>query len=276
MTAAAPSAQTLKLRALTDEVACLRAGNRAAIRTLPAVVAETRQVVDDARAELRRRLERERQRGATRSVLVVDDDHDQRELMLWALAHDLNVPVRAAAGVAEGRRLFEKYRPAVVVVDLLLANGERGDEFIASLGRTRAVLVSGADVVTLRTAAGPCNAIPLSRDDLAHLPEMVRGLLDVLHPPLWCRSTRDRFLVVSDDLAATLGYAPAEMVGRGWREYVHPDDLAKSEAQQRDGGGKGVVGHVQRMRARDGSWVSLSWDVAPLTDGELYAIARVV
>ena len=155
-------------------------------------------------------------------------------------------------------------------------HGERGDELITSLGRTRAVLISGADVVTLRTAAGPCNAIPLSRDDLAHLPEMVRGLLDVLHPPLWCRSTRDRFLVVSDDLAATLGYAPAEMVGRGWREYVHPDDLAKSEAQQRDGGGKGVVGHVQRMRARDGSWVSLSWDVAPMTDGELYAIARVV
>ena len=177
-----------------------------------------------------------------------------------------------------GRVDFDRYKSAVVVADLMLRNGETGDKFILGLGRKpRAVLVSGAaDSLTHQRAAATCNAIPLSRDDIGRLPEIVRGLLDTLHPPLWCRAARDQILSVSSDLAELIGYDAADIAGIGWRTIVHPDDMARAEAATRDGMGNGVTGVVVRWRCADGSYVALAWDVAPLTDGVMYAVARVV
>ena len=275
---AAPSDDTMRLQRLTADYAADRLANRRAIATLPAVVTAVRRVVTDQQEALRRRLEAERTRGLTRSVLVLDDDPAQRRIMQTALAEILGVPVYAASEIDEAQFLFDRYKPAVVVVDLILRGRDTGDKFIVNLGRKpRAVLVSGAsDSLTHQRAAATCNAIPLSRDDIGRLPEIVRGLLDTLHPPLWCRAARDQILSVSADLADLLGYDAADLADIDWHTMVHPDDIARGEAAQRDGMGNGVVGVVIRWRCADGSYVALAWDVAPLTDGVMYAVARVV
>lgn len=275
---AAPSDDTMRLQRLTADYASDRLANRRAIATLPAVVTAVRRVVTDQQEALRRRLEAERTRGLTRSVLVLDDDPAQRRIMQTALSTMLSVPVYAAGDVAEARRLYDRYKPAVVVVDLILQGGDTGDTFILDLGRKpRAVLVSGAsDSLTHQRAATDCNAVQLSRADLDKLPEIVRGLLDTVRPPLWCRASKDDILSVSSDLADLIGYDVADLSGIGWRTIVHPDDMARAEAATRDGMGNGVVGVVVRWRCADGSCVALAWDVAPLTDGVMYAVARVV
>lgn len=275
---AAPSDDTMRLQRLTADYAADRLANRRAIATLPAVVTAVRRVVTDQQEALRRRLEAERTRGLTRSVLVLDDDPAQRRIMQTALAEILGVPVYAASEIDEAQFLFDRYKPAVVVVDLILRGRDTGDKFIVNLGRKpRAVLVSGAsDSLTHQRAAATCNAIPLSRDDIGRLPEIVRGLLDTLHPPLWCRASKDDILSVSSDLADLIGYDVADLSGIGWRTIVHPDDSVRAEAATRDGMGTGVVGVVVRWRCADGSYVALAWDVAPLTDGVMYAVARVV
>ena len=275
---AAPSDDTMRLQRLTADYAADRLANRRAIATLPAVVTAVRRVVTDQQEALRRRLEAERTRGLTRSVLVLDDDPAQRRIMQTALAEILGVPVYAASEIDEAQFLFDRYKPAVVVVDLILRGRDTGDKFIVNLGRKpRAVLVSGAsDSLTHQRAAATCNAIPLSRDDIGRLPEIVRGLLDTLHPPLWCRASEVDILSVSSDLAGLIGYDVADLSGIGWRTIVHPDDSVRAEAATRDGMGTGVVGVVVRWRCADGSYVALAWDVAPLTDGVMYAVARVV
>lgn len=274
----AASDDTMRLQRLTADYAADRLANRRAIATLPAVVTAVRAVVTDQQEALRRRLEAERTRGLTRSVLVLDDDPAQRRIMQSALSTMLSVPVYAAGEAGEAQLLFERYKPAVVVVDLILRDRDTGDKFILGLGRKpRAVLVSGAsDSLTHHRAAATCNAIPLGRADLDKLPEIVRGLLDTLHPPLWCRAAADTILSVSGDLADLLGYDAGDLSGIGWRTIVHPDDMARAEAATRDGMGNGVVGVVVRWRCADGSYVALAWDVAPLTDGVMYAVARVV
>lgn len=275
---AAPSDDTMRLQRLTADYASDRLANRRAIATLPAVVTAVRRVVTDQQEALRRRLEAERTRGLTRSVLVLDDDPAQRRIMQTALAEILGVPVYAASEIDEAQFLFDRYKPAVVVADLILRGRDTGDKFIINLGRKpRAVLVSGAsDSLTHQRAAATCNAIPLSRDDIGRLPEIVRGLLDTLHPPLWCRVSGDSILSVSSDLADLLGYDTSDLANIGWRTIVHPDDMARAEAASRDGMGNGVAGVVVRWRCADGSYVALAWDVAPLTDGVMYAVARVV
>lgn len=273
---AAPSEDTVRLRQLTADYAADRIANRRAIATLPAVVTAVRAVVTDQQEALRRRLEAERTRGLTRSVLVLDDDAAQRRIMQSALATLLHVPVYAAAELDEAQLLFDRYKPAVVVADLILKGRDTGDKFILGIGRKpRAVLVSGAsDSLTHQRAAATCNAIPLSRDDIGRLPEIVRGLLDTLHPPLWCRAAGDEILSVSEDLAALLGHETADLAGMDWHGIVHPDDMARAEATKREGSGAGVIGALIRWRCADGSYARLAWDVAPLTDGVMFAVAR--
>lgn len=256
-----------KLRALRQQASAISSG------TVPAL----RAVVRDAAEALRSRLERERNNDLSESVIVLDDDAAQRALMTWTLSNHLGVPVYGASSVAEARSLWYEHLSAVVVADLFLGTGEMGDQFIRSLDHgVRSILVSGvADKLTLETAAARCNAIPM-RKPVDGIVEIVRGLLHVVHPPLWCRASADHILSVSTALAHLLGYTPQEMVDLGWRHFVHPDDLRAGDAGRALRQEHGTDDYVQRMRKKDGGYVAISWDVAPMTDGVLYAVGHVV
>lgn len=275
------SAAALKCQALRDEWQTLRRENRAGVAALSSVVPAVRAVVYDAQEDVRRRAEVARLRGLKRAVLVVEDDSTMREILSHALSDALGAPVYAASTIDEAVALWNDHKPSVVVVDLFLGGQSHGDKFISALPHSvRAVLFSGiADKLTLESVAATCNAIPCRKGGEGEKNDVVgivRGIIDLVHPPCWCRANTDTFLDVSTAFAALLGYTPGDMIGQRWSAFVHPDDLAAEMAEREQRRGKGVEGFCQRMLARDGSIVPIAWDVTPLTDGVLYATGRRV
>lgn len=182
MSAAAPD-DTQRMRRITSDYAEARLKTRAAVLSLSGVVPALKVVVRDAKEDLRRRIDAERTR-LTRSVLVLEDRRETLDVMVATLRLALGVPVYGAVDCDEAMLLWGVHKPCAVVVDLHLGR-ERGDTFVAELPHSvRAVLISGvADPLTLYTAAARCQATPLQRTDVARLPDLVRGMLDAVHPP---------------------------------------------------------------------------------------------
>ena len=269
------SLATMRREALSNELA----------RTVLAREASVLRVVRDApaalttlREELAARVSRNHRRigAVSREVLLVEDNDSMRASLSVLLADSLRVPVRSASTAADGRRLWDRHRCGMVVVDLHLPD-QLGDDFILSLDRgVRAVLMSGVtDVVTLETAAARCHAIALQKPPDG-IVDIVQKELDAVCPPFWCRASADTIIDISCDLARLIGRSPETLRGTSWRSMIHPDDLAASEAERARRMGLGVEGFVQRMRRADGGYVTLRWNVTPMVDGVVYAVARVV
>ncbi|TAF55740.1 MAG: PAS domain S-box protein [Oscillatoriales cyanobacterium] len=73
-----------------------------------------------------------------------------------------------------------------------------------------------------------------------------------------------------------LGYSPAEMVGKLFIEFVHPDDRETTlKEAERIAAGNNTVGFENRWRCRDGSYKWIAWTASPWGEEELiYAIGR--
>lgn len=112
--------------------------------------------------------------------------------------------------------------------------------------------------------------VPVEHDD-----DRPFGVADAIVPPPPPRIVRTRkdeagvLLDVDDDLAAVLGWAPAELVGRRSVELVHPDDQIRAIDAWMDLLGR--PGGTNRVRARhqhrDGRWVWLEIANRNLLDG---------
>jgi PAS domain S-box-containing protein len=74
----------------------------------------------------------------------------------------------------------------------------------------------------------------------------------------------------------SLGYSREELMARPYRDFVHPDDLEKTESEA----GKHPEGHnsenfENRYRCKDGSYKWLAWRVTAVPEEQLvYAVAR--
>jgi CheY-like chemotaxis protein len=119
------------------------------VATGPAIMRQIARQLADHAAGLRLR------RTVTRSVLVLEDHADNRELIAFALESALGVRVFATASIAEARMRWSLERCAVVVADYYLGPNF-GDEFLIDLPReVQTVLISGMaePEALLRTAA---------------------------------------------------------------------------------------------------------------------------
>lgn len=83
-----------------------------------------------------------------------------------------------------------------------------------------------------------------------------------------------RFVRLNQQWETVLGYPLAELEGREFLEFVHPDDLDSTlkEINRLDQGGV-VLGFVNRYRCRDGQYRWLEWRSAP-RETFIYAAAR--
>ena len=122
----------------------------------------------------------------------------------------------------------------------------------------------------------------------------LRGLNETLEAQVEARTReRDRIWSVSQDLlvvadeggvwlnvnpaaTAMLGWTQAQLLGRTSAWLEHPDDHAKTRAEQAHlaSGGKTMF-FENRLRRKDGSYRWLSWTAAP-HEGLIYAVARDV
>jgi PAS domain S-box-containing protein len=89
-----------------------------------------------------------------------------------------------------------------------------------------------------------------------------------------------RIVEANPALAAMLGANPAELAGRGVREFTHPDDLELTEGLFADllGGRRSSLAAEKRYLARDGSVVEVRLDTTLLRDAEgrpLYFLSQM-
>lgn len=85
-----------------------------------------------------------------------------------------------------------------------------------------------------------------------------------------------RFVEVNPAWEHQLGWHPEELIGRAADDFIHPDDLALSQAcaARLNADGGEIDGFENRCRCRDGSDRWLSWNARRTPDGFVYAVAR--
>jgi PAS domain S-box-containing protein len=81
---------------------------------------------------------------------------------------------------------------------------------------------------------------------------------------------------LSQSWEAALGHGPAEMVGRPFLDFVHPDDREKTIVAATRMNERDLTEFTNRYRHKDGSWVTLAWRAKRWSGGLTFAIARVV
>ncbi|WP_319582701.1 diguanylate cyclase [uncultured Pseudodesulfovibrio sp.] len=83
---------------------------------------------------------------------------------------------------------------------------------------------------------------------------------------------------VNPSWTTTLGWSEEELLGSSWAEYVHPEDLAKTqEASEGLERGEPVVDFVNRLRTKDGRYRHIAWMASPdLEHSLIYCVARDV
>ena len=96
-------------------------------------------------------------------------------------------------------------------------------------------------------------------------------------PDLFCILSSERtFLRVNSAWTQALGWPRAELEGRLYTDFLHPDDL--EDAQRASGileDGPNRISVVNRYRTKAGGYATLEWNsVAKLADGRIYAVAR--
>lgn len=87
-----------------------------------------------------------------------------------------------------------------------------------------------------------------------------------------------RFLRLNLAWETTLGYPLAELVGRSFLDFVHPDDMtatlsamSRLETEKKD-----VLGFTNRYRCKDGAYRWIEWHSKPFQQTLIYAVARDV
>ncbi|RYG38322.1 MAG: PAS domain S-box protein [Burkholderiales bacterium] len=102
---------------------------------------------------------------------------------------------------------------------------------------------------------------------------------------LW-RNSQDMLLVAGFDTkiiavnpawTTILGWREDELVGASFMKFIHPDDLTASNEEVTDlsAEGRTTMQFDNRYRAKDGSWIWLSWAVTS-TAGQFHGVARDV
>jgi PAS domain S-box-containing protein len=87
-----------------------------------------------------------------------------------------------------------------------------------------------------------------------------------------------QFKQVNPAWTRTLGWTTEELLSRHWREFVHPDDLARTaDAGERLRRGEPLTSFENRYRHRDGTYRWLSWNSRSIPEAELiFSVTRDV
>jgi len=85
------------------------------------------------------------------------------------------------------------------------------------------------------------------------------------------------FKRVNPAFERTLGYSVAELMARPYLEFVHPDDLAATQAAAQTASATGLMSFENRYRTKQGDFRWLNWNSSPDQQRSLiYAAARDV
>jgi PAS domain S-box-containing protein len=86
-----------------------------------------------------------------------------------------------------------------------------------------------------------------------------------------------RFVRVNPAFERTLGYSMEELVARPFTDFIHPDDVGRTqETCSAQAAERAASGFENRCRRNDGSYRWLLWSATTADDGLIYATARDV
>jgi len=98
-----------------------------------------------------------------------------------------------------------------------------------------------------------------------------------LSPDLLCIAGADGYFKrLNPAWQRILGHTAEELMSRPYQEFVHPDDVARTDAESVEqlGQGRNTLAFENRYRCRDGSYRWLTWNAIPTPEGLVYAVAR--
>ncbi len=246
----------------------------------------------------------ERLTGSTVSFLhFVSEDQDSLQLVTWSrntladcdIPHESHLPIGQAGiwaeavrthkpllinayageplkrGLPDGHTALERLVVVPVLdgslVRLLVGMGNKAEDYIQQ------------DIDTLRLFGESLwQAVQRRRlnQEVRSKQEEIKYFFDT-NLELLCIGALDGTLArLNRGFENILGYAPAELKGRRFLDFVHPDDRAESEHKLRDlAASQDVIDLENRWRCRDGSYRNVAWR-AKSNGSMVYASGRDV
>jgi PAS domain S-box-containing protein len=168
---------------------------------------------------------------------------------------------------------------SIAIVVLLVLNGL----LVASSGdnlydRQFALGFLGIANIVLLAVAARSNASATAKNDQSGKSDEGDRFFS-LSPDMLCVIGFDGYFKrINPAAEKILGYSPAEMVGKLFIEFVHPDDRETTLKEAESiAAGNNTVGFENRWRCRNGSYKWVAWTANPFCEEELmYAVGRNV
>jgi PAS domain S-box-containing protein len=256
-------------------------GDAAALADRDAAYAATRARLDDVLRETRDNAYQ--QARLARVATLVDERYAQMRAIEAVAARDGLEAARArfrASGARSGDAVRATLAKARAHEDALLRQRDQASARDTAM-LDRLLLVGTAVAFLVLVLAGLALLRVLNRTEA--IGEELRRQSQDLHNlfrlsrDLICVSSLDgRFLRLNPAWERTLGLPVAQMVGRPFLEFVHPDDIAATRAETSAlAEGHETVSFENRYRDVDGRWRWLLWNAtADREAGVIYATAR--
>ncbi len=90
-------------------------------------------------------------------------------------------------------------------------------------------------------------------------------------------TTEGKFLKVNPSWEKVLGYTQKEVLDQGWAQFVHPDDVERTNKEvEKQLKGSSVVNFINRFKSKDGSYKTFEWQATYAKEGIVHATARDV
>src|SRR5215204_5616220 len=84
---------------------------------------------------------------------------------------------------------------------------------------------------------------------------LYRYAIELSHQIPWVSDTEGHILYIGPGWAETIGYPLEDLLGYGWIQFVHPDDVARLKQARRDTLTSGASYECEyRIRTADGSY----------------------
>ena len=189
------------------------------------------------------------------------------------------------ASPGPGGTLFRRLFPVIVLVLLglgwLRLEGERHGLYGRALG---VALYTLANIVIFAALVG-WNARALQRSEAARARvaavrdqalAMNRLIMDNSLDVICAIDGEGRFVQVSVAAQQLWGYAPSELIGKGYADLVHPDDAARTaQVAAAIRGGRPTLDFSNRYLCKNGDTIDIDWSAKwSEPDGLMFCVAR--
>lgn len=191
-------------------------------------------------------------------------------------------PVSALVGDSTRARLMRAILPAatlVILTEHLIEERFIPDRWnqalVATVVAVAAILVAALVIIRISGVIG--SSIDQAVTEREQAEQELKRIFDLSTDMICITGFDGRFKKVNPAFTRILGYEREELIDRPFIEFVHPDDIERSQAVivERLSRGQASLNFESRYRCKDGNFKWLSWNSSSVPGEErIYATAR--